>query len=304
MLAIPRVWHANDQKIEKMAFSTLKAGEVDPELNKKIRRVIIQHDDFLVYLDEDLEAQWHVADTRDTPHFGKVLNAVADVALRSEFLRNEKNEVATFERIRLLTCEAIARVIDDMDESAAWYAIERANDVIAQKGAAFSRAWYYLPAQQFAAGLFAFALFVWVSRRVGFPWDSLVGRTALELLFCAVAGAVGALVSILTRVHHIKLDVMSGKAAHHIEACGRIFVGMTAATSFCLAMKTGWVSILHGDTHSVTFLALLGLICGASERLVPNFLSKFDPAGALSDISFQQKVEDDAGNERRWRDIR
>jgi hypothetical protein len=259
-----------------MDFESLKVGEVDPGLNKIIKKIVIQHRDFVVYLDEELDTQWHVRDDVDDPiRFGKVLNAVSSVELRSDFMRDEEQ---TFTRVRMLAGEAIARAIDDRDEKAAMSAIQHAEAIIAKRSAEFSRRWYYSAAQNFVAGLIVFAMFAWVSRN-WIPWETLIGRTAFHFIFCAVAGAIGALISIVIRSHSIELDAMSGKLAHQIESRARIVTGMMAAVGFGLASKLGWISLFHGDPDSIAFLVLLGLVSGASERAVPNFLSRFDPAG-------------------------
>jgi hypothetical protein len=260
-----------------MDFETLKVNERDPDLNKVVKKIVIQHHDFIVYLDEELDTQWHVQDeVGDLVRFGKVLNAVASVELRSDFLRDDER---TFTRIRLLAGEAIARAIDDRDEKAAMSAIQLAEAIIAKRSAELSRRWYYKAAQNLVVGLVLFAAVAWLSRDV-IPWDALIGRAAFQFIFCAVAGAVGALVSITIRSHNIELDAMSGELAHRMESKARILTGMVAAVGFGLATKLGWISLFQGDPESISFLMLLGLVAGASERAVPNFLSRFDPASA------------------------
>ncbi|MFM0031864.1 hypothetical protein PQR70_37210 [Paraburkholderia madseniana] len=258
-----------------MDYESLRVGEIDPELNKVVTKMVIQHHDFVVYLDEELDTQWHVREVGDPVRFGKVLNAVADVELRSDFLRDDER---TFTRVRLLAGEALARVIDDRDEDAGMNAIQHAEAIISKRNAELSRRWYYLAAQRLVLAFIAFAAFAWVTRN-WLPWNTLLGRTTFQFIFCSVAGAVGALISIITRSHSIELDAMSGELAHQIESRARIVTGMVAASAFGLATKLGWLSIFHGNPDSLTFLVLLGLVCGASERAVPNFLSRFDPAG-------------------------
>ncbi|MCA8494014.1 hypothetical protein [Burkholderia arboris] len=262
-----------------MEFKSLNVGDVDPELNKIVTKPIIQSDDFMVYLDENYDIQWHVSEVDGPVKFGSVLNAVAAIELRSEFLRSEEQ---LFLRIRSLAGEAVARAIDDKDEKSAMAALQMAEGILAKRNAELSRRWYYFAAQNLVLGLFAIAVFFWLTRS-WLPWDMLIGRTAFNFIFCAVAGAVGALISIILRSHSIELDAMSGQLAHEMESRARILTGMVAAVAFGFATKLGWLSIFHGDANSITFLSVLGLVSGASERAVPNFLSRFDPAGTLHD---------------------
>ena len=264
-------------KIDKtMDFESLRVGDTDIELNKLVKLIIVQHADFIVYLDENWDTQWHVREREGPIRFGKVLNAVSGIELRSDFLRDDE---PMFVRVRSLAGEALARAIDDRDETAAMVVIQQAEAIILKRNTELSRRWYYLAAQNFVFGFVVFAVFAWVTRN-WIPWDVIIGRTAFNFIFCAAAGAVGALISIILRSQSIELDAMSGKLAHEIESRARIVTGMVAAMVFGFATKLGWLSIFHGSPDSITFLVLLGLVCGASERAVPNFLSRFDPAGA------------------------
>jgi hypothetical protein len=209
-----------------MDFETLKVNELDPDLNKVVKIIVIQHRDFIVYLDGELDTQWHVREEVGDPvRFGKVLNAVSSVELRSDFLREDER---TFMRIRQLAGEAIARAIDDRDEKTAMNAIQHAEAIIAKRSAELSRRWYYRAAQNLVVALVLFAAIAWLTRNV-VPWDALIGRAAFEFIFCAVSGAVGALVSITIRSHSIELDAMSGQLAHRMESRARILTGMVAA---------------------------------------------------------------------------
>ena len=268
-----------------MDFKSLRVGDVDPELNKTVTKPIVQADDFLVYLDENYDIQWHVREVDGPVKLGAVLNAVSAIELRSEFLRTEER---LFVRIRSLAGEAVARAIDDKDETAAMAAIQMAEGILAKRNAELSRRWYYFAAQNFVLGLFVIAVFFWLTRSC-LPWNVLIGKTAFNFIFCAVAGAIGAFISIILRSHNIQLDAMSGRLAHEMESRARILTGMVAAVAFGFATKLGWLSIFHGDANSITFLAVLGLVSGASERAVPNFLSRFDPAGTLHDDSGKAK---------------
>jgi hypothetical protein len=91
-----------------MDYESLRVGEIDPELNKVVTKMVIQHCDFVVYLDEELNTQWHVREREDPVHFGKVLNAVAAVELRSDFLRDDAQ---LFTCVRLLAGSIIMHVV-------------------------------------------------------------------------------------------------------------------------------------------------------------------------------------------------
>jgi len=95
-------------------FLSFCEGDIDPTLNKKIRALIDCDTDYLVYLDEDLCAQWTF--NKDTPSgFDDVANRIG----RLETLSITQLLPLQQEPFERLLAESMARILGDENEEKA-----------------------------------------------------------------------------------------------------------------------------------------------------------------------------------------
>ncbi len=275
-------------------FSELRAGQRDPYLNKTIRVLIIQEADYIVYLDDDLNVQWNVSNSLTTPELGKVLNQVAILETRSDFIKPGlglrvisklmRGQAANFihffsdpalARIRGLLGESVARIFDGNDNEGAHAALREAKILIAAKNAEYARGWYYQHAANFAIFAMLVALGLWLGRE---GVAAVLGQTGFEVAFCSLFGAVGAFVFIARRGQKIELDAISGARVHRIESEARIATGMVAAAIVDLAIKSGFLFNAMPNASQLKFMVMGSILAGYSERFVPNMVKRLQPA--------------------------
>lgn len=93
----------------------LKAGDVDLELGKTIKEIILCTELFIVYIDEALTIQWHTTDDHNpAEHCGEVLNLVGTLEAQSAFLKGRSSLFDYRRRI----AEGLARCLDGYTKEA------------------------------------------------------------------------------------------------------------------------------------------------------------------------------------------
>jgi hypothetical protein len=246
-------------------FTSFCEGDVDPTLNKKIQTLIDRETDYLVYLDEDLYAEWTF--NGDTPSgFEDVANRIGRLETLSitQLLPNQR---APFER---LLAESMARVLGDKNEEKAKAVLDEAEAYLKARGTENARRWYLggvarigLPALVIAGALLL--ALKWV--------PSGVWREVLEILGGTALGALGAFLSVASRTEGITFEPVAGPDIHRFEGGIRVVVGMAGALFVALAIKSDLLlGILHSLTHPFLAMLLACLVGGASERLVPGLI--------------------------------
>src|ERR1700744_4690275 len=106
------VLHTEETAAKKAAARAdhveLKAGDLDPALNKIIKDLVLSTETFIVYVATDFSIQWRTSDDHKEPkHCGRVLNRVAALEVRSQFI----TDVATLSSIRRQIAEGLARCL-------------------------------------------------------------------------------------------------------------------------------------------------------------------------------------------------
>ncbi|MFM0496346.1 hypothetical protein [Paraburkholderia caledonica] len=278
--------HTGSQKAEE-GFLYLREGAYDHELGKRVRKIIFAEETQAVYVDSEYDVQWLLdRDDFEMSEFGKVQTEVTYLELESSFLSGEKRALL---HVRSLLGEAYARVMQTGDAAAADSALAYARHILKQKNPDVSYGWYFGTAAWTGAVAFIAGFVLWLARDT--EWVShRLGLTALEMLMCAIAGGIGALVSVAVRANSLKLNAMAGRRAHRYEAFGRILVGMASAALLVLALKSRLflAPLATGSGHWSTLLLLSGL-AGLSERVIPSLVSRFDVAIHTEKTSDQRK---------------
>jgi hypothetical protein len=268
----------DDNKIPKGSgvtvddFSSYCEGDIEPTLNKKIEFLIDCDVDYIVYVADDLFAQWSM-----TEKYGRPISAFATISNRVNQLETlSLTSLRNYQRKALagLLAEAMARIIGDKNEEKALEVLEMAESFYYARSAENARAWYVGGALITASISFIAVLFLWLLKGLAI---STLGNNAFEVLLGTTVGGIGALLSILTRNQKIVMDPTAGPFIHYVESVARVLAGNIGAFIVAVGLKG---NLILGFTQITNYsLATLITICtcsGASERIVPGFIKRVE----------------------------
>lgn len=193
-----------------------------------------------------------------------------------------------------LVGEAIARSFKH-DYSAARRMLDAARDYIVARSQKTSRLWYLSAAFVMTAPLIVAGLALWL-------WRDAIERTLgagfLWTALSAVAGGMGALLSVIARTGKLKFDCSSGRQLHYLEGASRVWAGALSGIIVALAIRTEMFLALlaRGDkTHAVMIVAALA--AGAVERLATSIISTVGAGHAKVLVNKPGASEDGDGGE-------
>ena len=259
-------------------------GDVDPGLKKQIRYLIARRTDYIVYLDADFSVQWRVpfgSVESKSPHAHEVLNDVSFIETLSIPLKRTDH----LEPVRRLLGEAVARLFSGGDESeaAARKLLGDARVYLQNRMAEMARIWYLSAAGLYAVVALLGMVLVWLNRDL---LSSLFTEPAVDVILGSGFGAVGAFMSLLTRSANIRVAAGAGRTIHYVEALSRVTAGAVGAVFIALAVKANLLlGVLASAGGESSFLYLLCLVSGASERLVPGLIARVEASAAASQTS-------------------
>lgn len=253
----------------------LKAGDLDPELNKTIEEVVLCTEDFIVYIDTELAVQWRTADQHEAPEYcGEVLNVVAMLEAQSGFI----SDPATLRVIRRRIGEGLARCFSGNPKKNSLAALSDVELDLKARNKEISWKWYFLSAMRLTSGLVLCFAILWLMRDYV---KAHTGKVAFEVTLGVLCGGLGALLSVISRSNRIIMDANAGKPLHELEGLSRIGAGLIGALLVALSIKAG---LILGGTHfsgsSFALLLACCMVAGASERLVPSLVVSFERISA------------------------
>jgi hypothetical protein len=255
-------------------YWSLSEGDTDPSLNKKIKTLIMKEKSFIVYLDDALCVQWTVnagyRNERFAKDFGTVINRVGQLESLSTDLLSRPQLVI----IRRLLGEGVARLLDDSSSANAMSILDQADKYLRDRSVERGRIWYISSAAVTTALIMLSTILLWAFRGGLQP---NIGHTALETSLGAGVGSLGAFISILLRVNKLNIDSLAGKTVHLFEGAVRIITGTTGALLVALAVKSDLVlGALNGQEKTLSLLAAICIVAGASERILPNLIKNVE----------------------------
>lgn len=251
----------------KIDYDSIKEGAIDKELNKIVKILIVATEKFTVYIDANNNIQWY-GDTPSTPDFGDIINTTTRLEVYSEFLDD-----AIKLTLRRQIGEAIARAIEE-NYAQAKEICALVHDEIKDRRREQAWIWYFSSAYAVSGICFLFMVIGWCFRGV---IKECIGATAFFVLFCSMAGAIGALISISTRSQTIILDSQAGKILHFAEGMARMLTGLFSGAIVTLSIKSGiFLNGLNVEKGALSATLLICLLAGASERFVPSMIKKID----------------------------
>lgn len=250
---------------------SLKAGDVDPELGKKIHDIILNTEQFVVYIDEAVTIQWHTTDDHELAEYsGEVLNLVATLEARSAFLAGKPILFDFRKRI----AEGLVRCLDGSPKEVSLAILKEVALELKARNKEVSWHWYFQTSYYVTLGLAVLFAVLWLGR--GYV-SATIGNDAFQVILGTICGSFGALLFATARSNRLVLDANAGESLHRLEGLARTGAGLIGALLVALAIKAGL--ILGGATFSGSKLALLLCLCiaaGASERLVPNIVTTLE----------------------------
>lgn len=252
-------------------LSNLKDGDHDDALNKDIKVVVLVSGTFIVYIASDLSIQWRTTSAHEwVSNSGEVLNRVAILETRSRFIK----DLLALEAVRRQIAEGLVRCLDDRSIDGANVILNEAKAEIAARNKELAWSWYFQAAYKVTLGCAVVIGVLWLARE---PVRSAIGSIAFEVLLGALCGAIGALLSVTIRGDRLNLDANAGASIHRLEGLSRIGAGFAGAALVALAIKSGaLLGGMHFEGNQFSLLLFFCIVAGASERLVPALIDKYD----------------------------
>lgn len=252
-----------------LEYNKDKWGELD------MVHLVIDTDDYIVFVDGKLEVDWITSDEydektpKDAVKHNTVLNKVALLECKPNGHFSRK---VTIDYKRLLG-EALARSLDS-DYKTALDILNHAEIFITERGEELARYWQLMASGYITLAIVVVAAVLWLLRDIMFP---MLGQTVFVLFFSTVGGAIGALLSIITRLGKENLNCHAGKTLHENESRFKIIAGMISAfiIGMCLYSNLFFTSIVDTGRSEIV-IVLFGVIAGMSERLVPSISKKIE----------------------------
>jgi len=271
-----------DEKTKKDLEEKWPKISFEPEA---FRRLIISTDEYIVFIDNDLDVDWATKDEYDekgyldTTKHNQIVNLVAEL----ECIPNYHHSDSIRLDFKRMCGEALARSLDNDYENANIMA-EKAFVYITERNEEQSRYWYLKASV--ISGIVCIMAFLtcWYCR---IEITSSLGETARFCILASLAGGIGAMLSIILRIGNSKLSSAAGEKIHYWEGCSRVLAGCLLGFAVSLVLKAGIVlpHVMSSEYQNASLLAF-GFISGISERFVPSIISKVIET-SLDNKSFQ-----------------
>lgn len=250
-------------------------GDID---QKKL--VIDWSDHYIVFLDDKGELDWETSFEFDHQTYASKEglanhnSILADAALLEakpcEDLRAQDKEW-----FKYLIGKAMVFCFD-RDYENAQKTLFKAEQYFRARSEELSRSWYLTASFWYTLPFLALGVTVWILR----DWlQTQLGPTAFLLMLFLVAGATGALLSVIARSGNLNFDCSAGQKLHNLEAASRIVMGALsgAIVGFAVKSKLFLEPLSAAGAASNVLLMLAAFAGGSSERLLGSIISKFDP---------------------------
>jgi hypothetical protein len=247
-------------------------GEVEPRTKKTVRCLVLRDPKFLVFLDENCSVWWVQDDAYgpDPEHFGEVANRVAELE-SADTSHLTTQQLVSFRR---QVAEGVARILQGSNPNEAHAALDKAAQYIRARHEEWARIWYLSSSLLTAVAACLVALLTWGFRGV---IDGPLSPAFRECVMGAGMGGLGAFLSILLRIGRSPIDPSAGKLVHSFEGFARVTAGVVGAVLVTLAFQAKLVLGNFSEPGArLPALLVLGLVAGASERLVPSLIEQVE----------------------------
>ena len=284
--------------VDKTSYQDFKAGDTDPLADVVIKEVLIKADAYIVYIDQDLILHWHWNAAMDSNQAVPIFNRAGELLAKSEFLRQTSRKRDLISARRLIG-EGLVVMFCTQNQTYANAALDTAEKFITQIGRETSRVWYFGP-------FFIFFVVSVLSGMLLYRHGSM--RTLTLPILCSLGGGIGAFISTAIGNERIPCAPSAGRFLHLLEALLRYAIGFSAGLLVWLAtsgnIAVGFLNLannpanpaanpLPGGNPSASIYALItvAIMAGASERLLPSLIGKFDDATKAVETPQTTKAE-------------
>lgn len=225
----------------------------------KVKHLVLANDEFIVFIDEDGDVDWSTSSKYDEQDLGDRNErlSIVNEAARLEVTPCEGITDKIKIQFKRLIGEAIARSLDH-DYVGAKQMLRSAEQYISQRGQETSRRWYLSASMAMAMPFLLFGGVWWSAR--GIIMQSW-GADAFWVFMYAVAGATGALLSVIERSGRLSFDCSAGAALHWLEATSRIWAGAISGVVVGLAIRSGVILAVLARGERMPAVAILAALC-------------------------------------------
>ncbi|MEE7626932.1 hypothetical protein V3O24_12230 [Methylobacter sp. Wu8] len=243
------------------------------KLNLKL--LVIDTEHYIVFIDNEEYLDWITSKEydskghKDNSKHNEVMNMVALLECKPIDHFDKKTKL-DFKR---LLGEAIARSLSH-DYPKAEHILQHTESYIKDRGKELSRRWYLDTAGKTTAVCLLIGVYAWIFREYSI---GVFGIKAFYFGLSMVAGALGALLSIIFRMGKENLDCLAGREIHEIESMYRIIAGMLSAFLGSLLVRTDLFLPVFSKANNIEMaVVLVGFIAGMSERFAPSISTKIE----------------------------
>jgi hypothetical protein len=240
-------------------------------------------EDHIVFLDGEIDVDWVTTEEyderghRDESKFHLILNRVA--TLETTPCAELPSEMkAQFKR---LVAEGLDRGLSH-DYDGAQSILNTAADYILARSQETSRCWYLSASAMMTIPFFVVGCLFWIWRD---HIELSIGDGPFWLAMSAIAGAAGALLSVIGRTGKLHFGSSSGKLLHYLEGASRIWAGAFSGLFVGLAVRADLVlAALTRTGKAPAIMILAAMASGAGERLANSIIADLDkPKGHGND---------------------
>lgn len=237
---------------------------------KDVKYLVVETDSYIIFIDSSNTLDWQTSEKYDKDNLQsqaarqKTLSQIGILECKPNSHLPEKFSL-DFKR---LLGEALACALEGEFDTASAI-LSNAETYLKNRSEETSREWYLTEAGKTVATILLIGMAVWVFRDLVRP---IIGNLAFQLVLTSIAGAMGALLSIIMRMGGEKLDCHVGKNIHKLESRYRVIAGMLSAIFVYLAVNSE-LAFSFSDKGGTGFL-FVGFLSGLTERLAPSISAK------------------------------
>jgi len=263
----------NQTREEVKTYWGFCEGTYEPSSGKTIKKLIMNSRDYIVFLDEKLCLQWEVTNqySGDYELFKVVMPRVAELEGLSNTFNLPEHQLIEF---KTLLGTAIVMMLEEEDEPIARKLLNKANTYLKARMTERARMWCLLSSSCVVLLALISILLLWIFKT---DITNRFGTTAFDVVLGTQMGAIGALISIITRSNKMLVNVSAGKTIHYLEGTARIIVGMLGALLVALAIKANiFFGMINSSENTLAVLLTVCTVAGASERIVPSIIKQVE----------------------------
>ena len=230
---------------------------------------------FIVFINSEGDIDWKTTGIYDNKVREKECNKILGRIAILDVIPAPQLPDAVIMEFRTLLAEALARCIHD-DVASSKSLLDTASKFISERNQEVGRWWLVSAATLATILVLAVVAIVWISRAIFVPF---LGINFFPLLVASASGAIGSLLSVLTRAAKLPLEPNAGRYLHYVEGVAHIVVGTIGGLVVYLAIRAGLLAPEFLKT-GMAGQVLACMVGGSSERLVPAIIRRVEVAAS------------------------